>query len=199
MMRNMQKEEKQEENIFPLSKISTIKGNRSLVRSKVLQILYAFKLGKDELDKEFSHIFYRDFNFDDLNEKSEKLLKPSEVYEMGADIPIIWDHSQIEFAGDLLRNCLNNEQIVNDILEKHAQNWSLDRISIMDKIIISIAISELLNFPNIPPRVSIDEAINLSKQYSTDKSGEFINGVLDAVFKDFTSTGKLIKTGLGLK
>jgi len=198
-MRNMQKEENQEESIFPLSKISSIRGTRSLVRSKVLQILYAFKLGKDNLDREFSHIFYRDFNFDDLNEKSEKLLKPSEVYEMGADKPIIWNESQIEYGGDLLRASLNNENLVDEILTKHAANWSLERISIMDKLIITIAISELLDFPSIPPRVSIDEAINLSKQYSTDRSGEFINGVLDAVYKDFKESGKLSKSGLGLK
>ncbi len=199
----MQKEDKQaekpEESIFPLSKLSTLKGTRSLVRSKVLQILYAFKLGKDNLDKEFSHIFYRDFNFDEDDVKSEKLLKPSEVYELGADVPIIWDRSQMEYGGDLLRYCVNNEQLVNEILEKHAQNWSLDRISIIDKIIITIAISELINFPSIPPRVSIDEAINLSKDYSTEKSGEFINGVLDAVFKDLKNTDKLNKTGLGLR
>jgi len=199
MQKEVKQAEKPEESNFPLSKLSTLKGTRSLVRSKVLQILYAFKLGKDNLDKEFSHIFYRDFNFDDDEVKSEKLLKPSEVYELGADVPIIWDRSQLEYGGDLLRYCVNNEQIVNEILEKHAQNWSLDRISVIDKIIITIAISELLNFPNIPPRVSIDEAINLSKDYSTEKSGEFINGVLDAVFKDLKSTDKLNKTGLGLR
>lgn len=195
----MQKEEKQEESIFPLSKISTIKGTRSLVRSKVLQILYAFLLSKDNLDREFSHIFYRDFNFDEDDTKSEKLLKPSEVYEIGADKPIIWDASQLEFGSDLIRLSLNNEKIIDEILTKHAANWSLDRISVMDKLIITIAITELLDFPSIPPRVSIDEAINLSKMYSTDRSGEFINGVLDAVYKDFKESGKLKKTGLGLK
>ncbi|HRP02146.1 MAG TPA: transcription antitermination factor NusB [Candidatus Kapabacteria bacterium] len=197
----MQKEDKQknkEEGIFPLSKVSSIKGSRSLVRAKVLQILYAFSLGKDNLDKEFSHIFYRDFNFEEEEVKIEKLLKPNEVYELEADKPIVWDKIQIEFGTDLIRASINNEEFVNEILVKHAQNWSLDRISIIDKIIITIAVSEFVDFPSIPPRVSIDEALNLSKQFSTDKSRDFINGVLDAVFHELNNSGKLNKAGLGL-
>lgn len=191
-------EDKKEENIFPLSKINSIKGTRSLVRSKILQIMYSFFLGKDNLEKEFSHIFYREFNFEENEKKSEKLLKPNEVYELDADKPILWDNSHIEFGQDLLRSSINNEQYVNEILEKHAQNWTIERISILDRIIITIAISEFIDFPSIPPKVSIDEAINLSKEYSTDKSSDFINGVLDAVYRDFKSNNKMNKIGSGL-
>lgn len=186
------------ENMFPLSKESKIKGSRSLVRIKVLQILYSFLISKDNLERDFNHIFYREFNFGDDEQKSTRLLKPSEVYELEADKPIIWEDSQLEFAKDLLAFILNNEEKLNNYIEKYAKNWSLERISIIDKIIMMIAIIELLEFETIPAKVSIDEAVNLAKSYSTDKSSDFINGVLDAVLKELQENNLLNKKGMGL-
>lgn len=75
---------------------------------------------------------------------------------------------------------LNREELDNYIKEK-AENWDFDRIAIIDRLVIRIAICEFLYFDDIPPKVSIAEAIEIAKKYSTDESSAFVNGILDAV------------------
>lgn len=83
-------------------------------------------------------------------------------------------------------------------LDKFTYNWELDRISDMDKLIMACAISELKNFPSIPVKVSLDEYIEISKTYSSPKSGAFINGVLDKTVSLLKDSNEIIKTGRGL-
>ena len=103
-----------------------------------------------------------------------------------------------QFARSLITKvCFNNENNMN-IIEKHIHNWELDRISEIDKIIMSCAITELRNFPSIPIKVTLDEYIDIAKNYSSIKSGAFINGVLDKVVEDLKENNQIIKTGRGL-
>jgi transcription antitermination factor NusB len=74
---------------------------------------------------------------------------------------------------------LEFDQQIKEILE----NWELDRVAIIDKVILRMAIAEIIFFDDIPPQVSINEAIELAKKYSTARSGKFINGILDAVYR----------------
>ena len=74
----------------------------------------------------------------------------------------------------------------------------MKRIALMDKLLLRIGITELLYFPDIPPKVSINEVIEIAKNYSTSNSGKFINGILDAILTELKNTGKLNKTGRGL-
>ena len=69
------------------------------------------------------------------------------------------------------------------IIEDFLENWELKRIAILDKLILQIAVCELLFFDDVPPKVSISEAIELAKKYSTDDSSGFVNGILDSVYK----------------
>lgn len=87
------------------------------------------------------------------------------------------------FAVDLISKALANIQGIDKLISQTAKNWSLKRIAILDKNILRLAITELLYFPEIPPKVSIDEAIEIAKKYSTEKSGMFINGILDKIMK----------------
>ena len=83
------------------------------------------------------------------------------------------------------------------ILEK-VVNWELERMALIDKIVLRMGVTELLYFPEIPPKVSINEAIDISKDYCTRNSGKFVNGILDAILDDLKKEEKLNKSGRGL-
>jgi N utilization substance protein B len=91
----------------------------------------------------------------------------------------------------------HKQQIDNDII-KHLKNWDFGRLAVIDRVILRMAIIELLYFEDIPPEVSINEAIELAKKYSTEKSDKFINGLLDAVFKKLREEKRITKSGRGL-
>jgi len=91
----------------------------------------------------------------------------------------------------------HKDEIDNDII-RHLKNWDFSRLAIIDRIILRLAIIELLYLPDIPPEVSINEAIELAKKYSTDKSDKFINGLLDAVFRRLKKEKRISKSGRGL-
>jgi len=183
---------------FPLSKVKIINGSRKSLRAKVLQVLYAYYQGEEDLDKNFNHIFFRDFNFDESEIEVKKLLKPSEVYELEADIPIKWNEEDIEFAKDLVRNSIKYKEKSTELIKLLAQNWDLERISVIDRIIINIAVAEFITCEEVPPNVTINEAIDLGKNFSTDKSNQFINGLVDAIYKKLKSENLIVKKGKGL-
>lgn len=103
-----------------------------------------------------------------------------------------------EFAERLFRTTLDVMDEADDIIRAHATNWDLHRITAIDRALLRMATAELLEFEEIPPKVSIDEAIEIAKSYSTADSGPFINGVLDAVLMDLHRQGRLEKSGRGL-
>ena len=76
---------------------------------------------------------------------------------------------------------------------KKLKNWEFSRVAVIDKVILRMAIAELLYFEDIPPQVSINEAIELAKKYSTAQSGKFINGLLDAIYKKLNKENKIKK------
>lgn len=114
-------------------------------------------------------------------------------------IPLFKNEEDINFAKVLFRKTLLNKKEYEEIIDKHIKNWDLDRIAQMDILVLVMAISEVMNFDSIPVKVSMNEYIELSKYYSTEKSSEFINGVLENVIDDLKENGKIIKTGRGLK
>ena len=89
-------------------------------------------------------------------------------------------------------------QYADEIIEKHADNWEIHRIAVIDRSLLRMATTELLKFEEIPPKVSVDEAIEIAKKYSTPRSGTFVNGVIDAILLDLHDQGRLNKTGRGL-
>ncbi|MCD6441535.1 MAG: transcription antitermination factor NusB [Candidatus Marinimicrobia bacterium] len=85
------------------------------------------------------------------------------------------------FAGEIFRLATLNKKEIDDYIKTKSENWTFDRIAIIDRLIIRMAICEFLYFEDIPPKVSISEAIEIAKKYSTDDSSAFVNGILDAV------------------
>ena len=108
------------------------------------------------------------------------------------------DTEDKEFVTNLFRKTLlNNEALAKEFADK-TPNWEADRIAEIDTIILKMAICEFLKFPSIPVKVTINEYLEIAKEYSTPKSSIFINGILDNLVKEFETNGKLKKVGRGL-
>ncbi|HHP7237128.1 transcription antitermination factor NusB [Longibacter sp.] len=108
------------------------------------------------------------------------------------------DAVTLEFARKLLEKTVDARSEADAVISKHAKNWDIDRITPVDRILLRMAVIELLHMEDVPPKVSIDEAIEIAKSYSTPKSGTFINGILDAALADLKEQGRLNKSGRGL-
>jgi N utilization substance protein B len=147
----------------------TNKSKRRIVREKVLQILYAFEMNKESLQP-----------------LSLEILKD------------VTDETDRNFAQELIRKVLSNIEDLDERIIQRVTNWEMNRIALIDKILLRIGICELLHFPDIPPKVSINESIEIAKDYSTAGSAKFINGILDAILAEEKKEGKLNKTGRGL-
>ena len=108
------------------------------------------------------------------------------------------DQEDPQFAIKLLEKVVVNNDDLQKEMVGRTPNWDSDRIALLDAIMIKMAMTELLFFPTIPPKVTMNEYIEISKDYSTPKSNIFINGILDKTIKDFEESGRLNKTGRGL-
>jgi N utilization substance protein B len=145
--------------------------NRREARERVMQALYAHELAGG-----------------DVRHFIDTLLRPQ----------LKEDTENLRFAESLFLRTLEVQNDLDEIISRHAENWDLSRIALIDHIVLRMAIAELLTFEDIPPKVSINEAIEIVKRYSTSKSGQFINGILDAVLVDLQDRGILKKSGRGL-
>ena len=122
-----------------------------------------------------------------INEKSD--FRVSKLYK---------DEEDKEFVSALFRKTILNEvELAKEYIDK-TPNWDADRIAEIDTIVLKMAICEFLKFPSIPIKVTINEYLEISKEYSTPKSSIFINGILDNLLKEFQADNKILKTGRGL-
>lgn len=103
-----------------------------------------------------------------------------------------------EFGEALLLDVINNNDSLLETIEPALNNWDADRVAVVDMILLKMALSELMNFPTIPTKVTLNEFVEIAKLYSTDKSKDFINGILDRLFKKLDKEGKIKKEGRGL-
>ena len=113
-------------------------------------------------------------------------------------LPLFKDQDDKEFASDLLKRTILNSSDYKKHIVETASNWDEERISDMDQLLMQMAICELLNFETIPVKVTLNEYIELSKDYSSQKSKIFINGVIDKLAIRFKEEGILKKLGRGL-
>ena len=113
-------------------------------------------------------------------------------------LPMFKDEEDREFARDLYRKSILNHREIRDLIDLHSRNWDIERIAFVDILIMQLALAEFLYFPSIPTKVTLNEYIELSKYYSTEKSRNFINGILDKALRDLKKDGKILKIGRGL-
>lgn len=160
-------------------------------------------------DNEFVETYYEELNihwYDDIfvvNPAVSKTIKNIvEEGPKGPDaqlVPLYKEKEEDrEFALELFRKVISNSHEYEEWIQNKAQNWELERIAVMDIMLMKMAICEVLNFENIPVKVSLNEYIELAKSFSTPKSSVFINGILDKLVADLKEQGKVVKTGRGL-
>jgi N utilization substance protein B len=111
-------------------------------------------------------------------------------------MPEYKDTSDQEFALRLLQKAIANKDYYYDLIASTTRKWDINRVALMDRIILQLALAEIISFPGIPVSVSINEYVEIAKMYSTSKSGKYINATLDNIAKRLTEENKLIKNNL---
>lgn len=144
---------------------------RRQVRERVLQALYAAELSEDE---------------------------PAHVMEHIVRPPFEGEKTYVRFAERLFLRTLDSRTAADTLMQSHVENWELSRLALTDRIVIRMAVAEMLHFEDIPPKVTLNEAVEVARAFGTDKSGAFVNGVLDAILRDLREAGRLKKSGRGL-
>ena len=129
---------------------------------------------------------------------SRTILSMREGHEAIKLMPQFKSEEDLDYAKSLLRYTIAGYDRISLLLDNSMNNWDIERVALMDQIILVTAIAEAENFPSIPVRVTMNEYIDIAKCYSTDSSGGFINGLLDRIIARLTDEGKIVKSGKGL-
>ncbi len=146
-------------------------------------------------DEDFiSHIEEYFTNWDDDAELLQVLMlgflqKPSSL-----NLQEMPDKEKDAFAKNLLATVIDKKDYVNTLIKARLKNWDPERIAMLDMILMQMGVCEFLYFPTIPPKVTINEYIDLAKEYSTAQSGQFVNGILDGIHKDLLKENKIHKS-----
>jgi len=140
---------------------------------------------------------------DDMDFVVSMILKTFKKFKEFSDdaltlLPMFKDDEDRQFAKDLYRKVILNHDENMLLIKQHTVNWDIDRIAFIDTLILELALTEFLHFPSIPTKVTMNEYIELSKYYSTEKSRNFINGILDKALRDLKKNNKINKIGRGL-
>ena len=104
------------------------------------------------------------------------------------------DAEKKTFAKELLQTAISKKEYISELIKARLKNWDPERIAVLDMILMQMGVCEFLYFPTIPPKVTINEYIDLAKDYSTAQSGHFVNGILDGIHKDLVAQDKIHKT-----
>ncbi len=131
-----------------------------------------------------------------INIKTIKKLKENDT-DLSLS-PLYKSKEDKDFPKTLFRKVILNREEYLKIIEKYSKNWDINRIAFMDILLMQMAIAEAIEFDSIPTKVTLNEYLELSKYYSTEKSNIFINGILDKAFKHLKETKKIKKQGRGL-
>ncbi len=118
--------------------------------------------------------------------------------EGGELMPMFKDNDDLSYCKKLLRTTIKHEEEYLELIKTSANNWELERIAFIDSLILQLAISEAIEFKSIPTKVTINEFIEIAKAYSTQKSSQFINGILDNILNGLKTEGRIVKRGRGL-
>ncbi len=152
------------------------------------------------------HSMLWDDDFDQIAQYNYMMLKAikEDQFDEGMSWMLMYDTREekdvddFDFARNLLIHTIRNRKENDELIKSHLHNWDFERVALMDVLIINMAICEFVEFPSIPERVTVDEYIELSKEFSTDKSKLFVNGILDRILLALRSAGKINKQGRGL-
>ncbi len=169
---------------------------------KIVKYIYAQYI----CNNEFFHTFYEDLYIhwaDDLDAAQMMTTKTIKTLSEDANdkhglVKLFKDKSDEHFGPLLFRKVISNDEKFEKLIGDKTKNWETDRIAVIDIILMKMALAELTEFPEIPIKVTLNEYIELSKQYSTPKSGNFINGILDKLVIFLKENNQIEKVGRGL-
>lgn len=136
---------------------------RRLARRLALQILFANEFLKEDIQSVAERV----------SESLDEILTP--------------------FTVDLVKRTCEFEAELNELIRKHLRNWDYKRVAVLDRVLIRMALCEIIHFNDIPVEVTINEALEISKDFSNLKSRRFVNGILDSIYKDLITANKLSK------
>jgi len=142
---------------------------RRYLREKTLQILYAYEITKDPIEQ------IKQFQLKEFTKKDD-----------------------IDFINKMVDCTILNGNDYEETIKVTVDNWDMERIALIDSIIIKMCMTEFIYFEDVPTKVSINEAIDIAKEFSTKNSGKFVNGVLDAILLRLKGQNKINKKGKGL-
>jgi N utilization substance protein B len=140
-----------------------------------------------------SHVEDTFFNWDDDGEMIIQLLVGYMQKPGTYDFKKMLSSDKEEFAKGLLRTVLEKDEYLQSLIVPKLKNWDPERIALLDMILMKMGVTEFLYFETIPPKVTINEYIDLAKDYSTQQSGQFVNGILDNIHKELVQQGKMQK------
>lgn len=138
---------------------------RTMARECALQVLYQIDITSDKPEAALQ-------NYWSSNEQPEQI---------------------IEFATRIVDGAYKNKDEIDSLITKYAENWTISRMAIVDRNILRMSIFELLHCPDVPPKVCINEAVDLAKKFGDAESGKFVNGILDRIHKE--TTGSSLRGG----
>jgi N utilization substance protein B len=149
-------------------------------------------LWEDDFDQVAQYVFML---LKELDEQSmDEAMRCPQIYDARNEKEV----NDVDFARQLVADTYKHLDDVEPMIRKHLQNWELERVALMDILLINMAVNEFTHCPSIPERVTVDEYIELSKEFSTEKSKLFINGILDKLLIELRVAGKIVKDERGM-
>jgi N utilization substance protein B len=165
-------------------------GQRREARERAVQYLFQHDLNPPEnLEESLAHFW----NTQQATAIAEE--KGGATWGQKVDLPppTTQEMSTRLFADKLIRGVLENRPDLDERIKQHAENWDLHRMAVVDRNILRLAIYEMLHREDIPPVVSINEAVDIAKKFSTQDSGKFVNGILDKIKGELNRPARMVK------
>lgn len=167
----------------------------------IIQLITDLFLNSEDLNSnlEEQSIFWND-DMEYISSMVEKTLKKfkADSGEKTPLMPLFKNAEDEEFVKILFRKAIVHKDKCSELIDKNTTNWEVDRIALMDILVMQLAITEILEFPEIPVKVTLNEYIEIAKYYCTSKSSTFVNGILDNIVKEIRDEGLFNKLGRGL-
>jgi len=176
---------------------SGFKEDRKLISDIYSKVIVNFEPLYQNLEEQ--SIFWND----DVDFVISMIIKSLRSFKASSDenvklMPLYKNEEDRDFVKRLFRKAILNHKENEELISKFIKNWDVERVAFMDIVVMSLAISEMIEFNEIPVKVSLDEYIEIAKYYSTQKSNIFINGILDKIVEHLKNEGKIKKIGRGL-
>ena len=158
---------------------------------EILEFIFKEIMLPDETFENYAEELFT--NWDDDIEMVQQLLLNFLGKPQSFNFQEIVSKEKNDFAKGLLQTVLEKKETVMELIKPKLQNWDAERIATLDMILMQMGVCEFLYFETIPPKVTINEYIDLAKDYSTPQSGQFVNGILDNIHKELMTENKMLK------